>query len=94
MDEIYFMETDEEDGFEWGFEEEEPELIEEGPLYDKTVTIVGYRGIAFRVDGYREGMIECHMVGDDRTFTFDVDEATEIDEDEFCHGCGQIGCGW
>jgi len=33
------------------------------------------------------------MVGDDRKFTFEVDELTMLDEDDFCHGCGQIGCG-
>ncbi len=32
------------------------------------------------------------MVGDDRKFTFDVDEVTPINEDAFCHECGQIGC--
>ena len=37
------------------------------------------------------------MVGDDRVFTFDVDELEEIPEEAFCHECGQIGCthdGW
>jgi len=32
------------------------------------------------------------MVGDDRKFVFDIEELTELDEDEFCHTCGQIGC--
>ncbi len=32
------------------------------------------------------------MVGDDRKFTFDVDEVHEIAEEDFCHSCGQIGC--
>jgi len=32
------------------------------------------------------------MVGDDRTFTFDVTKLTKIDEEDFCPECGQIGC--
>jgi hypothetical protein len=37
------------------------------------------------------------MVGDDRVFAFEVDELTKLDEADFCHQCGQIGCthdGW
>lgn len=33
------------------------------------------------------------MVGDDRKFSIDVESVTELDDDEFCYGCGQIGCG-
>ena len=33
------------------------------------------------------------MVGDDRDFEVDVSDVEPIDEDEFCGGCGQIGCG-
>lgn len=74
------------------------------------VTVAEYPGIAFRVDGFptRRGpdyewsgieyvnpsKRDCHMVGDDRTFTFDVAELTPLSEDEFCAGCGQICCGW
>ena len=32
------------------------------------------------------------MVGDDRKFTFDVEDVSVLSEDEFCHSCGQIGC--
>jgi hypothetical protein len=32
------------------------------------------------------------MVGDDREFTFDVEELTKIAPDGYCHVCGQIGC--
>lgn len=32
------------------------------------------------------------MVGDDCAFTIDVDDLTLIDEDDYCHECGQIGC--
>lgn len=33
------------------------------------------------------------MVGDDREHTIDVSELTKISEDDYCPGCGQIGCG-
>lgn len=33
------------------------------------------------------------MVGDDRKHVVDPDDVTLIDEDRFCRGCGQIGCG-
>jgi hypothetical protein len=38
----------------------------------------------------------CHnaiMVGDYYTWHLDVTDITLIDPDEFCRGCGQIGCG-
>lgn len=38
--------------------------------------------------------VVAHMIGDDRSFTFDVDELTPIADDDYCSGCGQIGCGW
>jgi hypothetical protein len=40
------------------------------------------------------GMVVVTMVGDDRKFEAPVDELVVLDEEEFCHGCGQIGCGW
>ena len=33
------------------------------------------------------------MVGDDREHEIDIDDLVKIDEDDFCFGCGQIGCG-
>lgn len=33
------------------------------------------------------------MVGDDREFIAESDDLTPLDEEEFCAGCGQIGCG-
>ena len=33
------------------------------------------------------------MVGDDRTHIVDVDDLTEIADEDYCPGCGQIGCG-
>ena len=40
----------------------------------------------------RTGRVVAHMVGDDRDFSFDVEELTAIDEDDYCAECGQIGC--
>jgi hypothetical protein len=72
------------------------------------VTVEGWVGIACIVEGperedredsdwsgvqYRTGKLNLRMVGDDRTFAFDPDQLTLIGDDEFCSGCGQIGCG-
>jgi len=36
--------------------------------------------------------VVCIMVGDDRKFTFDIDQLTPLEDDEYCPECGQIGC--
>ncbi len=41
----------------------------------------------------RTGRIVAVMIGDDRHFTFDEDEATPIARKDYCGECGQIGCG-
>jgi len=33
------------------------------------------------------------MVGDNREHMVDVDDLTKIEDDDYCHSCGQIGCG-
>ncbi|MDO8611132.1 MAG: hypothetical protein Q7R95_11455 [bacterium] len=33
------------------------------------------------------------MVGDDRKHEIDIDDLEPLAEEEFCHSCGQIGCG-
>ena len=33
------------------------------------------------------------LVGDDRDFEADWSDISPIDADQFCGGCGQIGCG-
>lgn len=67
----------------------------------------GYRGVAFWILGWetepdedtewsgteaRTGRVVGVMVGDDRKFVIDPDDATPLDESEYCPGCGQIGC--
>lgn len=40
-----------------------------------------------------EDWFVCTMVGDDREHIIDVDDLEPLDEDDFCPGCGQTGCG-
>lgn len=69
----------------------------------------GYGGVAWRVFGLETepdedtywtgienptGRLLAHMIGDDRTFSFDPDELTLLPEGKFCRECGQTGCGW
>jgi len=41
----------------------------------------------------RTGNVVVMMVGDDRTFSVDIDDITPIEREEYCGSCGQIGCG-
>lgn len=43
--------------------------------------------------GTNPDMVIGIMVGDNRKHTIDVAELTVIDEEDYCHSCGQIGCG-
>ena len=38
----------------------------------------------------RTGNIIAHMFGDDKEWTLDPSDLTLIDEDDFCHECGQM----
>lgn len=66
-----------------------------------------YPGVAFAVYGWetqpgpdtewdgiekRTGNVLCVMIGDDRKFAFDPSEVHPLNEDDFCHECGQVGC--
>lgn len=33
------------------------------------------------------------MVGDDRRHTVDIEDLTPLSDEDYCSGCGQIGCG-
>ena len=75
----------------------------------KHYRVTGYRGIAWYCEGpvmvrdedYEWSgiedpdpqMVRMVMVGDDRVFEVDVDDIEILGESEFCHSCGQIGCG-
>jgi hypothetical protein len=41
----------------------------------------------------REGWVHVVMVGDDSLHAVEVDQLTVISDDDYCGGCGQIGCG-
>lgn len=75
---------------------------------DARYAVDGYDGVAFYVagpetmpdedtewSGYEvpTGRVLMVMVGDDRLHAVDPDELTKLDEDAYCSGCGQIGCG-
>ncbi len=45
------------------------------------------------VEVVSDSIVECYMVGDNRVFKFDISDLTEIDVNDFCGQCGQIGCG-
>ena len=42
----------------------------------------------------RTGWLVAMMVGDDAHHLVDEDDILPLADDEFCSGCGQIGCGW
>ncbi len=75
--------------------------------FDASYRVDGSEGIAYRADRWQTepdedtewsgieiptGMLEMHMIGDDRTFIVDPDDCEPIDG-PVC-SCGQIGCGW
>lgn len=39
------------------------------------------------------GRVLVTMVGDDRIFEVEVEDLTKLRGDEYCHSCGQVGCG-
>lgn len=52
-----------------------------------------YPGIALWVTNPDiDGRVGLRMVGDDWDFTLDPDDVEPLEETEYCHDCGQIGC--
>lgn len=73
----------------------EPDMVlMEGP--DEDGEIVGWEEPDPNGDGEwvddRERIVLV-MVGDDREFEFEPEELTKINDEDYCHVCGQIGCG-
>lgn len=58
-----------------------------------TVTVDGYRGVAFRVRSCRGGRAVVVMVGDDRKHEVPESACTTLARKAYCGECGQIGCG-
>lgn len=44
------------------------------------------------VDDVESGRVIVVMVGDDSEAEIDFSDLTKIDDDDYCGGCGQIGC--
>jgi hypothetical protein len=75
---------------------------------DSRYRVEGYDGIAFYPLGYEliqeedyewsgieyenKSRVRMVMVGDDRIHTVDIEDITELQDDEYCPECGQIGC--
>ena len=55
-----------------------------------------FNGIALRVSAVfpRSQEARVYMVGDDQYYRLPLDELAPLDEDQYCGGCGQIGCSW
>lgn len=51
-----------------------------------------YPGVAFRVDEIRFDVLAMHMIGDDRTFLYRLEDVTPLARGSYCLECGQIGC--
>ena len=45
------------------------------------------------VDDTDSGDVMIIMVGDDKKHRVSIDDLTEINEEDYCFECGQIGCG-
>jgi len=76
-------------------------------MYPGAYKVRGQAGVAWRVFGREietfdngEGFpdwreterLVCVMVGDDHREAFEPDDVTPLDEDAYCHECGQVGC--
>lgn len=72
------------------------------------VTAKGFSGVACHVLGFETerdedyewsgeeiptGRVIIRMHQDDHKYTVDPEDLTPIDEEDFCYGCGQTGCG-
>lgn len=75
--------------------------------FDARYKVDGYGGVAFYlhswvkmwdevleewVDDPDYNMVIAIMVGDDREHYIDIADLTKIHDDDYCSGCGQIGC--
>jgi hypothetical protein len=56
--------------------------------------IIGWLGDCEDAYDVDTSMVIAVMVGDDREHVVDVDDLTPLEEDAYCAGCGQLGCGW
>ena len=57
-----------------------------------TVSVKGWRGIAFDVVQRRKDKVTVVMVGDDRHHIVPVADVAPLSRKAFCSDCGQVGC--
>ena len=65
------------------------EVLEVGPQYE---WVEQWDGSDAEVEVLAEGDARIVKIGDDQMFTVPADEYEVIDEDDYCPGCGQVGC--
>ena len=46
------------------------------------------------VDDIESGRVSIVMIGDDKRHEVELLDLEPISDEEYCSGCGQIGCGW
>lgn len=78
--------------------------VEDGFDFDARYTTswckVAYVVLGWEAERDEEGeLVRCGdnvvavMVGDDRKHVIDRGDLINLDEDDYCHTCGQVGCG-
>jgi hypothetical protein len=80
---------------------------EDDALPQGAVKVLGFSGVACRVLGWetepdedthwsgyenRSGKLLVGMVGDDRRHAVDPEDVEEINREDYCGVCGQMGC--
>jgi len=81
---------------------------DEGLDFSARYRVHGYGAVAFYLLGYEttrdedyewtgiedenRDRVRAVMVGDDYVWMIDVEDLAVLDEDDYCHECGQIGC--
>jgi len=56
-------------------------------------TVQGWPGVAVFIERFTfGGRVVVVMVGDDQAHTVDVEDLTQINDEDYCYECGQVGC--
>ena len=56
------------------------------------VSVKGWSGIAFYINKLEDDQAEVIMIGDDRKWTYNIDDLKPLASGSFCIECGQVGC--
>lgn len=89
-------------GVAFAFIRPDTETVPVEPCWDETLDDNGNpmdADVWWPPDGWeteeiQTGMAVMHMVGDDHPHIIDPADCTPLNDDDYCGGCGQIGCGW